>query len=95
MRLSGIKTKKDMVDLALREFARHRRIAALERYAGLAAGWDFDDWQRRRAARLPSASLTRRHTIWVTTRTSRLAPGFTLGLAALRRRSPCAEEIAW
>jgi Arc/MetJ family transcription regulator len=39
MRLSGIKTKKDMVDLALREFARHRRIAALERYAGLAAGW--------------------------------------------------------
>jgi Arc/MetJ family transcription regulator len=51
MRLSGTKTKKDTVNLALREFAaRHRRIAALERYAGLAAGWDFDDWQHRRAA---------------------------------------------
>jgi Arc/MetJ family transcription regulator len=50
MRLSGIKTKEDTVDLALRELARHRRIAALERYAWLAAGWDFDDWQHRRAA---------------------------------------------
>jgi len=50
MRLSGTKTKKDTVNLALREFAaRHRRIAALESYAELAAGWDFDDWQHRRA----------------------------------------------
>jgi Arc/MetJ family transcription regulator len=39
MRLSGAKTKKDTVNLALREFARHRRIAALEHYAALAAGW--------------------------------------------------------
>lgn len=51
MRLSGMKTKKDTVNLALREFAaRHRRVAALDRYAGLAAEWDFEDWQHRRAA---------------------------------------------
>ncbi|HEY2549283.1 MAG TPA: type II toxin-antitoxin system VapB family antitoxin [Streptosporangiaceae bacterium] len=41
MRLSGAKTKKDTVNLALREFAaRHRRVAALERYAALAGNWD-------------------------------------------------------
>jgi Arc/MetJ family transcription regulator len=51
MRLSGAKTKKDTVNLALREFAaRHRRIAALEHYATLAAGWDFEGWEHRRAA---------------------------------------------
>jgi Arc/MetJ family transcription regulator len=51
MRLSGAKTKKDTVNLALREFAaRHRRAAALEHYAELAADWDFEAWQRQRAA---------------------------------------------
>ncbi len=51
MRLSGAKTKKETVNLALREFAaRHRRVAALERYAQLAAGWDFEGWEQRRAA---------------------------------------------
>jgi Arc/MetJ family transcription regulator len=51
MRLSGTKTKKDTVNLALREFAaRHRRVAALEEYAALAAGWDYEGWQHRRAA---------------------------------------------
>jgi Arc/MetJ family transcription regulator len=51
MRLSGARTKKDTVNLALREFAaRHRRVADLERYANLAAGWDFEDWEHRRAA---------------------------------------------
>ncbi|MBO0772603.1 MAG: type II toxin-antitoxin system VapB family antitoxin [Actinobacteria bacterium] len=51
MRLSGAKTKKDTVNLALREFAaRHRRVEALEHYAGLAAAWDFEGWQHRRAA---------------------------------------------
>jgi Arc/MetJ family transcription regulator len=51
MRLSGAKTKKDTVNLALREFAsRHRRIAALEHYADVAADWDYDDWARNRAA---------------------------------------------
>ena len=48
MRLSGAKTKKDTVNLALREFAaRHRRVAALEHFATLAEGWDFEGWQRR------------------------------------------------
>ncbi len=51
MRLSGAKTKKDTVNLALREFAaRHRRVAALEHFANLAAGWDYEDWEQRRAA---------------------------------------------
>jgi Arc/MetJ family transcription regulator len=51
MRLSGLRTKKDTVNLALREFAaRHRRIASLEQYAALAADWDYADWERRRVA---------------------------------------------
>jgi len=51
MRLSGARTKKETVNLALREFAaRHRRIAALERYAEKAEGWDYAEWARRRAA---------------------------------------------
>src|SRR5258708_19404947 len=51
MRLSGAKTKKDTVNLALREFAaRHRRAAALEHYATLAERWDFEEWEQRRAA---------------------------------------------
>jgi Arc/MetJ family transcription regulator len=57
MRLSGAKTKKDMVNLALREFAaRHRRLAALDHYASVAAGWDFEGWQQRRAAEKDPAS---------------------------------------
>jgi Arc/MetJ family transcription regulator len=51
MRLSGTKTKKDTVNLALREFtARHRRVAALDHYAALAAEWDFEGWEHRRSA---------------------------------------------
>lgn len=51
MRLSGAKTKKETVNTALREYAaRHRRVEALEGYAVLAAGWDYDGWQRRREA---------------------------------------------
>ena len=51
MRLSGTRTKKDTVNLALREFAaRHRRAAALEHYAALAERWDFEEWEHRRAA---------------------------------------------
>lgn len=51
MRLSGAKTKKETVNLALREFAaRHRRVAALEHYATVAAEWDFEGWQQLRAA---------------------------------------------
>jgi Arc/MetJ family transcription regulator len=50
MRLSGSKTKTEAVNAALRELARHRRIAALDRYATLAAAWDFEGWEHRRAA---------------------------------------------
>ncbi|MBA2324302.1 MAG: type II toxin-antitoxin system VapB family antitoxin [Pseudonocardiales bacterium] len=51
MRLSGTKTKKDTVNLALREYAaRHRRIEALEHYASVAEGWDYEGWRQRRAA---------------------------------------------
>jgi Arc/MetJ family transcription regulator len=57
MRLSGAKTKKDTVNLALREFAaRHRRLAALDHYASLAVGWDFEGWQQRRPAEKDPAS---------------------------------------
>lgn len=50
MRFSGAKTKKDTVNLALREFtARYRRVA-LEHYAALAAGWDCEGLEHRPAA---------------------------------------------
>ena len=50
MRLSGATTKEDAVNLALRELAARRRVAALEHYAALAAGWDFEEWDHRRTA---------------------------------------------
>jgi Arc/MetJ family transcription regulator len=51
MRLTGARTKKEAVNTALRELAsRHRRIADLEHFANLAAGWDYDGWRRRREA---------------------------------------------
>jgi Arc/MetJ family transcription regulator len=51
MRLSGARSKKDTVNLALREYAaRHRRIAALDHYAAAAQGWDYEGWQDLRAA---------------------------------------------
>jgi len=51
MRLSGAKTKKDTVNLALREYAaRLRRVEALERYGAAAEGWDHEGWRRLRDA---------------------------------------------
>jgi Arc/MetJ family transcription regulator len=51
MRLSGARSKKEAVNLALREYAaRHRRIAALDQYAAVAQGWDYHAWQEMRAA---------------------------------------------
>jgi Arc/MetJ family transcription regulator len=51
MRLSGAKTKKETVNLALRELAaRHRRVAAIEHYGSLAAQWDYEGWQKTRDA---------------------------------------------
>lgn len=51
MRLSGAKTKKETVNLALREYAaRHRRLEALERAVAAAADWDYETSQRLRAS---------------------------------------------
>ena len=51
MKLAGVRTKKDAVNVALREYAaRHRRIAALERYAELGSDWDYEQWEREHAA---------------------------------------------
>ncbi|MFJ9555466.1 MULTISPECIES: type II toxin-antitoxin system VapB family antitoxin [unclassified Nocardiopsis] len=51
MRLSGASTKKETVNLALREYAaRHRRIAALEHFSALSQDWDYESWQKRRSA---------------------------------------------
>jgi Arc/MetJ family transcription regulator len=51
MRLSGARSKKETVNLALREYAaRHRRIAALDHYVAVAQGWDYEGWQQMRAA---------------------------------------------
>ncbi len=46
MRLSGARSKKETVNLALREYAaRHRRITALDHYAAAAQNWDYRGWQ--------------------------------------------------
>jgi Arc/MetJ family transcription regulator len=51
MRLSGATTKKDTVNLALREYVeRHRRVETLQRHAVEAKGWDYSGWQRLRKA---------------------------------------------
>jgi Arc/MetJ family transcription regulator len=51
MQLSGARTKKDAVNLALREYAaRHRRIAALDHYVSAAQSWDYEGWQEMHAA---------------------------------------------
>lgn len=50
MRLSGARTKKDAVNLALAAYAnQHKRIAALQKYGDLAQGWDYEAWQAQRA----------------------------------------------
>jgi Arc/MetJ family transcription regulator len=57
MRLSGAKSKKDTVNLALREYAaRHRRIAALDIFAAVAVTWDYEGWHAmREAEKVPAA----------------------------------------
>nr|WTB31376.1 type II toxin-antitoxin system VapB family antitoxin [Streptomyces sp. NBC_00830] len=51
MRLSGAKTKKEMVNIALREYAdRRRRTEARLRHLESAQHWDEDDFWRRHAA---------------------------------------------
>ncbi|WP_026924926.1 type II toxin-antitoxin system VapB family antitoxin [Glycomyces arizonensis] len=44
--LSGVRTKKDAVNLALHEYAeRHERIAALEYYSEMGKDWDYESWK--------------------------------------------------
>ncbi|GAB4006558.1 hypothetical protein GCM10029992_57670 [Glycomyces albus] len=46
VQLSGLRTKKDAVNLALREYAeRHERIAALEYYSEVGKSWDYESWK--------------------------------------------------
>jgi Arc/MetJ family transcription regulator len=48
MRISGVRTKKEMVNLALREYAeRHARAEARRRHFEAAKDWDEDDFWRR------------------------------------------------
>jgi len=50
MRLSGVRTKKDMVNLALREYAERRsRSEARLRHFTAAQGWDDQEFWRRHA----------------------------------------------
>ncbi|WP_109506476.1 type II toxin-antitoxin system VapB family antitoxin [Nocardioides speluncae] len=51
MRLSGARTKKESVNLALREYAeRLRRIEALRQHRLVAQGWDYEAWRDMREA---------------------------------------------
>lgn len=54
MRLSGARTKKETVNLALREYAAsRRRVEALRRYSVVARDWDHEAWLRQRAGDEP------------------------------------------
>ncbi|MGW2510949.1 type II toxin-antitoxin system VapB family antitoxin [Streptomyces scopuliridis] len=51
MRLSGAKTKKEMVNIALREYAeRRRRTERRARHLENAQHWDEEGFQQRHAA---------------------------------------------
>lgn len=45
MRIAGVHTKKDAVNLAMRDYVeRFRRIEALARSREQAMNWDYDGW---------------------------------------------------
>ena len=45
MRIAGVHTKKEAVNLAMRDYvARFRRIEALARSREQAKDWDYDGW---------------------------------------------------
>jgi Arc/MetJ family transcription regulator len=51
MRIAGLHTKKDAVNLALRDYVEQfRRIEALARSREQAKGWDYEGWLAARAA---------------------------------------------
>lgn len=50
MRLAGVHTKKEAVNLALRDYVeRFRRVEALARSREHAQGWDYEGWVVARA----------------------------------------------
>jgi Arc/MetJ family transcription regulator len=50
MRIAGVHTKKEAVNLAMRDYVeRSRRIEALARSREQAKGWDYEGWLAARA----------------------------------------------
>lgn len=50
MRIAGVRTKKEAVNLAMRDYvARFRRVEALERSRQQAQQWDYEGWAAARA----------------------------------------------
>lgn len=50
MRIAGVHTKKEAVNLAMRDYVeRFRRIEALTRSREQSQGWDYEGWQAARA----------------------------------------------
>jgi Arc/MetJ family transcription regulator len=50
MRIAGVRTKKEAVNLAMRAYVeRFRRIEALARSSEQAKGWDYEGWLAARA----------------------------------------------
>lgn len=50
MRLAGVRTKKEAVNLALNDYVdRFRRVEALARSRERAKTWDYDGWVAARA----------------------------------------------
>lgn len=50
MRIAGVHTKKDAVNLAMRDYVeRFRRVEALARSREQAKDWDYDGWAEVRA----------------------------------------------
>lgn len=49
MRIAGVHTKKEAVNLAMRDYVeRFRRIEALTRSRKHAEGWDYEGWRAAR-----------------------------------------------
>jgi Arc/MetJ family transcription regulator len=50
MRIAGVRTKKEAVNLAMRDYVeRFRRIEALAQSREHAKGWDYEGWRTVRA----------------------------------------------
>jgi Arc/MetJ family transcription regulator len=50
MRIAGVRTKKEAVNLAMRDYVdRFRRIEALARSRKHAEQWDYEGWRAARA----------------------------------------------